>query len=65
VEPLTRLHSKGGLLTLPENIRLGRKLLTAAKTLAYYPTEIITTVKSFIRQSIDRLTSHLCQNAIR
>ncbi len=35
----------GRLLALPTNIRLGRKGLLGANTLAYYGTELITAIK--------------------
>ncbi len=37
---------------LPPNIRLGCKCLTLLNTLAYYDTATITTVKSFIVQTL-------------
>ncbi len=37
----TGLHSKGRLLALPANIRLGWMLKTLAHTLAYYVTAAI------------------------
>jgi hypothetical protein len=42
------LHLKGMLVALSKNIRLGQKRLTVTNTLAYYDTELITTVKSLI-----------------
>ncbi len=47
------IHS-GRLLALPKNIRLGRKGMEVAKTLAYYSTATITIVKSFIVQVLGR-----------
>ncbi len=41
----TRLHSKGGLLALPANIRLGLKLLAVTNALAYFDMAIIIDVK--------------------
>ncbi len=38
----------GRLLVLPANIRLGEKRLTVINTLAYFSTEIIKAVVSFI-----------------
>ncbi len=46
----TGLHSKGRVLALPTNISLGWKWLTLTNTLAYYATEFITAVKSFMVQ---------------
>jgi hypothetical protein len=40
-------HS-GGLHVLPTKIRLGKKSVQVANTLAYYDAAIITAVKSFI-----------------
>ncbi len=39
------------LLALPTNVRLGRKWLTVTNTLAYYGTESITALKSFIAKA--------------
>ncbi len=43
MEPLT-----GWLLALPAFIRLERKRLTVTNTLAYYGTELMIGIKSFI-----------------
>ncbi len=43
-----RLNSKGKLITLLANIRLGLRRLNMSNTLAYYKAELITTVNSFI-----------------
>ncbi len=48
----TRLHSKGGLLALPANIRLGLKLLTVTNALAYFDMAVIRHVKLFIAQDL-------------
>jgi hypothetical protein len=48
MQHVTGLHYKGKLLDLPENIRLGRKLVTVSNTLAYFVVELITAFKSFI-----------------
>jgi hypothetical protein len=45
------LHSKGGLLALPTNIRLGRHQRAATNTLAYN-TAILCTVKNIFEQDI-------------
>jgi hypothetical protein len=42
-----------GLLTLPKNIRLDRKVLPATNTLAYYEHSYITDVKCFITLAPD------------
>ncbi len=47
-EPLMRLNSNDTLLALPTNIRLGKKSLTLANTLAYFYTTTFTVVKGFI-----------------
>jgi len=47
VDPFTGLR----LLALPANIRLGRKLMAATNTLAYYNTATITALKRFIVQA--------------
>ncbi len=44
------LYSNGRILALPENIRLGRKWLAAANTLAYYDTAKITPLKVLLRR---------------
>jgi hypothetical protein len=51
------LHSNGRLLVLPANVRPGQKGMSVANTLAYYDTETIIAVKSFIVLAlfIDRL----------
>ncbi len=41
MEPLTGLITHGRLLALPENIRLGQKLLSVKKTLVYYIKKLI------------------------
>ncbi len=46
----TGLHSKDRLLILPANIGL----VTVTNTLAYYNTELITAVKSFIVQVLPK-----------
>jgi hypothetical protein len=46
-------------LALPANIRLGWKYLTVTNTLAYYGTELITTIKSF---KVQALREELCRN---
>ncbi len=46
-----RLHTNGGLLTLPENIILGWEWMEAANTPAYYDKATITAVKNFIVQT--------------
>ncbi len=43
MKPIVRLYSKGRLLTLPANIGL-----IVTKTLAYYNTEVATTVNSYM-----------------
>jgi hypothetical protein len=48
---LAGLHSKGRLLALPTNIKLGWKSLTVTNTLAYFITELVTAVKYFIVQT--------------
>jgi hypothetical protein len=45
----TRLNSKGRILALLKNIRLGWIGIEVANPLAYYVTAIITDVGSFIR----------------
>ncbi len=45
--PNAALFLLGRLQALPTNIKLGRKSLTHMHTLAYYTTELITTVKKF------------------
>ncbi len=45
---LTGLNSKGRLTALLTNIITGVKKMIARNTLAYYATELITSVKSFI-----------------
>ncbi len=42
-----------------ENIRLERKLLTVTNTVAYYGTQLITTVKSFIVKAAGRIVFFL------
>ncbi len=42
-------HSKSRLMALSTNVRLGRKLLTLASTLAYYDSTRNTPVKKFYR----------------
>jgi hypothetical protein len=49
MEPLLWLLSDGRLLASTVNIRLGRKWLKVANTIAYY--DIVTAVKSFIVQA--------------
>jgi len=44
------LLSIGRLLTLPVNIRYGRKWISVSNTQSYYCTATVTTVKSFIAQ---------------
>ncbi len=44
-------HS-GSLFVLSTNIRLGRKSIQVASTLAHYDTAKITAVKSFIIQAL-------------
>ncbi len=48
LKALTGLNSKGRLTALLTNIITGTKKLIARNTLAYYATELITSVKSFI-----------------
>ncbi len=45
VETLMALHFNSSLLALLANISLGLKWLTRTKTLAYYKTVVITSVK--------------------
>jgi hypothetical protein len=45
VEPLTRLHSDGRLLSLLVNIRLGWERMVLANALGYYNLATITYVK--------------------
>jgi hypothetical protein len=51
VDPLMELYSKGRLLALPANIRLGRKGLAGTNILACFNIATITAVKGFIVQS--------------
>jgi hypothetical protein len=44
------LYSKGKLVALPANTRLGWRCATMANTLAYYSTELIAAVKCFLKQ---------------
>ena len=44
------LHSNGGLLAVFANIRLVRKRMEVANTIAYNDTATITAIKSFIVQ---------------
>jgi hypothetical protein len=44
------LHSDGRLQAMPANIRPGWKWMATANTLAYYNTETITAIKSFMLQ---------------
>ncbi len=52
MEPLKGLFSKGRLIALPANIRLGLKWMGLANIVAYYEMVTITAVKSFIAQLI-------------
>jgi len=45
------LHSKGRLLALPENKRLGWKLMSVRSTQAHYYLPIFMAAKSFIVQT--------------
>ncbi len=45
------MESPKGLKSLPANVRLEWMLLTATNTLAYYDTELITSVKGGIVQA--------------
>jgi hypothetical protein len=51
VEHFTWLHYKGRLQALPVNIRQAQKWLNLTNTLAYYSSELITAVKSFVVQA--------------
>jgi hypothetical protein len=56
----TRLRSKGGLLALPANIRLGLKLLAVTNALAYFDMAIIIDVKLFIVQDLQNPLPGAC-----
>jgi hypothetical protein len=51
-EFLASFHSSSRLLDLPANIRPKWKWQKVTNTLAYYGTELITTVKSFVTQGL-------------
>ncbi len=53
---LMRVQPNGRLLALPENIRLGWKLMAVANTLTFYNAAAIMAVKSFIVQAPYRKT---------
>jgi hypothetical protein len=63
--PLTEHLSKHRLLAWPKNIRLGWKQLIVANTLAYYGTELITVVTSYMIEaaSVVFTTLHLRLNS--
>ncbi len=54
-------HSKGKLLALTSNIRLGLKRMSVANALAYYDMAAITSAESFVAKST-RLISCFCSD---
>jgi hypothetical protein len=51
-------HSNGRLLALQGNIKLGRKRMAVANTLAYYDLATIAVVKGFIRLTLTGWGTH-------
>ncbi len=48
MQPLVKLYTKGMLLALLENIRLGLKIITMTNVLAYKVVVFMVAVKGFI-----------------
>jgi hypothetical protein len=67
MEPIMENHRNGRLVTLHTNIRLGRKRMGEANTLAYYDMTTITALKRFIvmfpELANKYFTTELCQGS--